>query len=306
MLFRLDFFVVVICLTVHNAYMVYYICAMHTYWFLSVYALMGVFSTWNQHRVRMAIKLVVYAVVNAAIFDVSAVAGTVFRPLSFVLGLADNPIDDLHEWLFRVGLDHWACFVGMLCAYNYPHWETFITFLEGDFNSRRCFGVIGHGDLVKTGIVAVLTAFFGAWFVLVLPLPKYTYNRIHPYTSWIPIVVYIIARNLWPALRVRYVHLFAWLGKITLETYLSQLHIYLQSNARHLISYIPGYPLMNFSLATVIYLSASYQLFHLTTAISAFLIPADRKLLLRNVGMFIGLLAISTIISMSLRQSGVA
>jgi len=305
MLFRLDFLVVVICLTLHSPYMLYYICAMHTYWFLSVYALMGVLRSWNQHRVLMAIKLVIYAVVNAVIFEVPGVAGTIFRPLSFVLGLADNPIDNLHEWLYRITLDHWVCFVGMLCAYNYPHWEAFIQFLEGDFNTRRCFGVIGRGDLVKVAVVAVLSAFFGAWFVLVLPLEKYTYNRLHPYTSWIPIIVYVIGRNLWPTLRVRYVHLFAWLGKVTLETYLSQLHIYMQSNARHLVVYISGYPFMNFSLATVIYMTASYRLFHLTTEFSAFLIPTDRKLMLRNVGMFVGLLVVSTAFSLSIRQSGV-
>jgi len=304
MLFRLDFLVVVICLTVHNAYMVYYICAMHTYWFLSVYAMMGVLSSWNQDRVRMAIKLVVYAVANAIIFDLPGVAGIFFRPLSFVLGLADNPFDQLHEWLFRIGLDHWACFVGMLCAYNYPHWEAFIKYLEGDYNTSRCFWVVGRGDLVKAGIVAVLAAIFGAWFVYVLPLEKYTYNRMHPYTSWMPIIVYIIGRNLWPAMRVRYVHLFAWLGKVTLETYLSQLHIYLQSNAKHLITYIPGYPFMNFSLATVIYLTASYQMFHLTTEFSAFLIPTDRRLMLRNLGLFVGLLVVSTAFCLFVRQSG--
>ena len=306
MLFRLDFLVAVICLAVSNAYMVYYICAMHTYWFFSVYALMGVLSSWNQDRLRMAVKLVVYAVINTIIFDIPTVAGTLFRPLSFLLGLDDNPYDNLHEWLFRVGLDHWVCFVGMLCAYNYPHWEAFIKYLEGEFNCRRCFGVVGRGDLIKVGILAVLCALLGAWFVLVLPLEKYSYNQLHPYTSWIPIVVYIIVRNLWPVLRVRYVHLFAWLGKITLETYLSQLHIYLQSNAKHLITYIAGYPFMNFSLATIIYLTASYQLFHVTTEFSAFLLPQDRKLMLRNIALFVGLLTASTAFALYLRMTAVA
>ena len=306
MLFRLDFLVAVICLTVSNAYMIYYICAMHTYWFLSVYAIMGVFSSWNQHRLRMAVKLVIYAVVNAVIFDVPGVAGLAFRPLSFVLGLANNPVDNLHEWLFRAGLDHWVCFVGMLCAYNYPHWESFVKFLEGEFNSRRWFGVVGRGDLIKLAVLAVLLTVLGVWSVLVLPREKYSYNRIHPYTSWMPIIVYIISRNLWPALRVRYVHLFAWLGKITLETYLSQLHILLQSNAKHLITYIAGYPFMNFSLANVIYLTASYQLFHVTTVFSAYLLPTDRKLMLRNLGIFVTLILGSMIFTLSLRMSDVA
>jgi len=283
--------------------MIYYICAMHTYWFLSVYAVMGVLRSWNEQRVGMVAKLAVYAIVNAAIFDVPTVAGRVFRPLSFVLGLEDNLVDNLHEWLFRAGLDHWVCFVGMLCAYNYPHWDTLIRFLEGEFNSRRCFGVIGRGDLAKLGILAVLSVPLGVWLCYVLPMEKYSYNRLHPYTSWIPIVVYIIVRNLWPALRVRHVYLFAWLGKITLETYLAQLHIYLQSNAKHLITYIPRYAFMNFSLATIIFLTASYHLFHVTTEFSAFLLPTDRKLMLRNCGLFGMLVVGSTVFVLTLRLS---
>ena len=36
----------------------------------------------------------------------------------------------MHEWVFRAGLDHWACFIGMVCAYNYPHYEAFLRKLE--------------------------------------------------------------------------------------------------------------------------------------------------------------------------------
>jgi hypothetical protein len=56
-----------------------------------------------------------------------------------------------------------------------------------------------------------------------------------------------------------------------------QLHVWLQANAKELIVYIPGYPLMNFVFATVIYVYISYVLFHLTNAFSAFLLPNDMK-----------------------------
>ena len=65
-----------------------HLCHAHTHWFLSIYALMDVLRSCNQHRVRMAVKLVVYALINAAIFDIPTVAGVLFRPLSFLLGLA--------------------------------------------------------------------------------------------------------------------------------------------------------------------------------------------------------------------------
>lgn len=44
MLFRLNFLVFVMCLLMNTDYVLYYICPMHTMWFLSVYAVMGMFG----------------------------------------------------------------------------------------------------------------------------------------------------------------------------------------------------------------------------------------------------------------------
>merc|ERR1719213_164516 len=75
---------------------------------------------------------------------------------------------------------------------------------------------------------AVVAALLGAIYVYhdaVFSLDKYAYNGYHPYTSWLPILVYILLRNLTPALRARYVHLFTFLGQVTLETYILQFHL---------------------------------------------------------------------------------
>ena len=87
-------------------------------------------------------------------------------------------------------------------------------------------------------VTLILVALY-AWYTGVMCLDKYNYNRLHPYTSALPVVSFTVLRNLYPGLRVRYVYMFNWLGKITLETYLTQLHLYLQSNAKQLIVYIP-------------------------------------------------------------------
>ena len=41
LLFRLNFLVLMILMTMNTDYMLYYICPMHTLWFLSVYAMMA-------------------------------------------------------------------------------------------------------------------------------------------------------------------------------------------------------------------------------------------------------------------------
>ena len=282
MLFRLNFFVIIICLTVSNEYMLYYICAMHTYWFLSVYATMAILPHWNTCRYRMALKFLIYFICNLLMFDLTEIAYTIFKPFGFILHLHDGIHHPMHEWVFRLGLDHWVCFIGMLCAYNYPHYENFIRYLESDtsavtptqsgFNIKK---YIRGKPLIKLIMLTVSITSLAIWYLTVMQYEKLEYNFYHPYTSFIPILAFLVIRNLYPVLRTHYVTFFAWLGKVTLETYLCQLHIYLQSNAKHLITYIPNYHLLNFAFATILYLTISHKVFHLTTEFSAFLFPKN-------------------------------
>lgn len=79
--------------------------------------------------------------------------------------------------------------------------------------------------------------------------------QLHPYTSWIPITLWIIVRNMTPTLRLHHLRLYGWLGCITLETYICQFHIWMKTDIpdgqpKALLSIIPDYPLLNFALVT--------------------------------------------------------
>ena len=276
MLFRLNFLVTISCLVTRNEYMLYYICPMHTFWFLSVYVFMRILHSWNEDPKKMAMKFIVYFGVVFLLFDVVGVGNIVFTPLKFLLGFEDS----LHEWMFRAGLDHYATLLGMLCAYQHPNYVRLMNYLDSEHTDSKSRTIC---LLVKFGIAGALLLISFVWYKHVFVLEKYEYNKLHPYFSVIPLLTYIYLRNLFPIFRRYYLHLFAWLGKITLETYISQLHIYMQNGAKSLIVYVPNYPLLNFALATVIYLFLSYHLFHLTIAISSFVIPKDYKLLLKKV-----------------------
>jgi N-acetylneuraminate 9-O-acetyltransferase len=89
---------------------------------------------------------------------------------------------------------------------------------------------IGVRTAVRAVVLAAVAAAGHAWYQRVYTLNKADYNVMHPYTSWVPITLWIVVRNLTPGLRSHSLALFGWLGCITLETYLSQFHIWLRSN----------------------------------------------------------------------------
>ena len=167
----------------------------------------------------------------------------------------------------------------MLCAYNYPYVEQFIKYLETKQESHRKRIQISS---LKAGITITFVVVFVVWYKFVLTQPKELYMIIHPYFSSIPILAYIWLRNLFPILRTRYLNLFAWLGKITLETYLSQIHIYMIGDAQKVLVYLPGYPMLNFLLATAIYVAVSYVLFHQTLFFNSYIFPKNMMIICKN------------------------
>ena len=78
-------------------------------------------------------------------------------------------------------------------------------------------------------MLAATLAFGFWWSATYFSLPKRSYNKVHPFTSFIPIFVYMVLRNLTPLMRKWHMHLFAWCGKITLETYILQFHVWMKT-----------------------------------------------------------------------------
>jgi len=276
MMWRLNFFVFFVCVTMNNEYMLYYICAMHTFFTWLVYFALYAAHQYNKNNLILGFKIVVTLGVALLLYDVPGVFHTVMAPFKFLLDFHDplHPefTDALHEWFFRSGLDHFVWIFGMLCAFSFPWLDVQLCAIENLPQSQKM--------LAKLSLFGVASSVGAWWYFTYFTLPKKEYNKVHPYTSFIPIFVYMVLRNLTPLMRRWHMHLFAWTGKITLETYILQFHVWMKTTGingspKNLMVLIPGWYWTNFVLITAVYIFISYRVFQITNTLKDLVIPKE-------------------------------
>lgn len=198
------------------------------------------------------------------------------------------------EWYFRTSLDHWSTFLGMIFALNYPSTALWVKKVEGMPRERQL--------LIKGSAAAVLLAGTVWWAANILPLEKYVYNQKNAYFGVaIPVLTYIFVRNLTPLMRTRYLEPLHSLGKITLETYLMQHHIWLTSNAKTLLVFIPGSPKLNLIVVGCCYVLVSRELYRLTMTLRGMCLPDNLGACLRNLAGIAATLLVSVIVAGGLK-----
>ena len=182
---RLNFLVFFVALALDRDYMLYYVCPLHTFYFLTVYAHMAIFPSLNPSPFWMRLKFLVHFCLLVVLFEVPGVFQATWAPFAPLLSIENS----LHEWHFRASLDHFACLAGMLAAHFFPTIEGHVTSLEERAPARTQV-------MVKVAIGVAASAVLIGWGVWAMTIDKYEYNRVHPYTSVVPIGAFVVLRNV--------------------------------------------------------------------------------------------------------------
>eukprot|EP00535_Pseudo-nitzschia_heimii_P008005 CAMPEP_0197179866 /NCGR_PEP_ID=MMETSP1423-20130617/4671_1 /TAXON_ID=476441 /ORGANISM="Pseudo-nitzschia heimii, Strain UNC1101" /LENGTH=986 /DNA_ID=CAMNT_0042629847 /DNA_START=46 /DNA_END=3006 /DNA_ORIENTATION=- len=277
MLWRLNFLVLFLCLTQGTTFILYYICLLHTYYFFMVYIVMRIGNERNYTKWWIRIKLALLGVFIYLVWDCDL---GLFKAIHYPF-FGETPMmgatgGAMWEWYFRSSLDHWSTYLGMIFALNFPVTSLFFRKLEAVAFPRHF--------LAKGLMGAAISVPLYFWVTGPFMQGKFDYNQTNAYYGIIPVTAYIYFRNVTPSLRNHSLDLLHQIGKTTLETYLMQHHIWLTSDAKSLLTLIPGWPKVNFLLVSVIYVFLSRRLYQLTLFLRGMVLPNNRDACFRNLG----------------------
>lgn len=141
------------------------------------------------------------------------------------------------EMEFRFGLDRYSAWWGMVSAYIFLNVEKSV-----------------HPIVAASVGFSLIILWYCVWGY---EPDKYIYNSSHPYIVILPIVGYICIRNGHPIFRGYYSSAMAWIGGVTLETYVLQFHILMCHNVQHILVICP-WPVLNTCIVSTAFIVVSW------------------------------------------------
>lgn len=290
-LFKINFMTVVLCLCMNRPYQFYYYVPLVSFWFFLVYLILAVPPYITNHStethpyqyLNLVLKLIALFSIITILYMSEVFFEKIFvtRPWKALFVTTD---DDIREWWYRWKLDRYSMAYGVVFAAVFLIAQKFN--LINDNN---------HGNLFSRGIAlsAILIAFIfiGIYTTFTfLCHNKEECEEVHSYIVFLPIIGYIILRNISGFLRTRYSSLFAWFGNISTELFVCQYHIWLAADTHGVLVLIPSYPMLNVIVTSFIFICVSYEVHRITTILQPYAVPTDWKLVVRNVILFLAVL----------------
>lgn len=288
-IFRLNFITVVLCLCMNRPYQFYYFVPLLSFWYTIVFVLLAIpkrISASNMEnnpfqQYLYFIGKIIGALILITILYMSEVLFErifVTRPWKALFVSVD---DDIHEWWKIWKLDRFTIFFGVIFS-ALVHLAQKYSFIDESTN--------GNLFSKRTTVIFSFFAIGGITFYTLFSFlcsNRKECEEIHSYIVFIPIIGYLLIRNIIGQVRSKYSSFFAWFGKISLELFICQYHIWLAADKNGVLVLIPGHPTRNLVVTTFIFICISHEIHRLTQVLLPYVVPNDWKLCLRNLGLFL-------------------
>ncbi|XP_060915826.1 N-acetylneuraminate 9-O-acetyltransferase [Labrus mixtus] len=283
-IFRLNFLVVVLCLVMDKPYQSYYFVPLVTFWFVVIYASLAMWPQILQKKANnsgmwhlgVLAKLLCLLLFICFFAFSQGFFERIFSvwPISYLFELNGS----IHEWWFRWKLDRFAVIHGMLFAFIYLVLQKCQVLAEG------------KGEALFSAKISNLLLFLSVVFFITYSIwasgckTKTECNEMHPYISVVQILAFILIRNIPGYARSVYSSFFAWFGKISLELFICQYHIWLAADTKGVLVLIPGNPSLNIMVSTFIFVCVAHEISTITNDLAQVVIPKDNVALLKRLG----------------------
>jgi hypothetical protein len=206
-------------------YISYYFAPLVSWWYLIIYFTMLVGSKYNDRTAFLLAKITISMALHTWFMRESWLLSELFDILRSIFRIEWVA----REWTFRVTLDGFIVYVGMLAAIG------FIKVRELRLTDHSHWPLISRCAIAGSAL-AVLWFF---WFEL-SRTDKFAYNAWHPYVSAIPVLAFVVLRNANATLRSCSSRVFAFIGTCSLETFIMQYHFWLAGDTKGILLVIPG------------------------------------------------------------------
>ena len=209
-------------------YSFYYFAPLISFWFIVTYTTMAV-----GHSRNKSVKFLLFKVLlSASLVNVFIINGPFFELLFYSLEKTCKIRWNLFEWRFRVQLDRYITFVGMLCGILFVRLTDDLCSETPDSKKLRRL----LSDFRWVGVMYAVVIYILFWWLAYDASSKYTYNHWFPYISTFPILGFVILRNSSRCLRSFNSSIFAWMGRHSLETFTLQYHVWLAADTKGLLA----------------------------------------------------------------------
>ncbi|KAG5653580.1 hypothetical protein H0H81_012087 [Sphagnurus paluster] len=261
---RLNLLTLLLAYTMNTDYISYYFSPLVSMWFLIIYATMIIGSRFNDRTPFLLGKIIASGAMVTWFMREEWLLESLFELLSRLCGIHWSA----REWNFRVTLDIWIVYLGMLAAI------AAIKIREHRLTEHASWHLI-----TKVAICTSLICLVWFFAFELLQESKFTYNRWHPYISFIPVLAFVVLRNASLILRSASSSAFAFVGRCSLETFIIQYHFWLAGDTRGILLVLPGtqWRPINFIFTTIMFIYVSDQMAHATTTITGWICGKGAK-----------------------------